>query len=1146
MSRQVDPRSNPIIGSEVISGQITDKALALFNLLNQVTGSEGDNVRTFNLEGISDPLTLALYSLEPDDTSHAWSPRQRIYFQDNGQRLRDLQTKLRTNFDRIKNDISSNVHLLFDLISKPETDVDGDGNPDGGVAAGDPTKSILQEINDYAATNVSEEQLEDKIAELLTGDTAINNLVNALFAKFSFDISSLDTDIFDLLDDGDNTFSGKGANNDSTETAKYFLDFGNGDPAYIAQDLDDAFDRTLVFLESQHTGSTPWDADREVSNYTLGKFFQGSLLLDQGLIDAIIADQNIGTEELEGIRSQTAFLTKFETSRDFIDFVKTHYDLDDDQAAYRELFKHDLAARTPKYYEDKRSLVDMLRGKADANDHSSASFIFGSIHDKISQAAGGAVQALSGGFDKLATNNFEAFVRDNPITLIEHLLASRSSTTDSDQLKEINKKIVALKEFQTRQLDSFNSWFKEKNKELGKTKLIIDKLTEEYNDSSTSIARRAEIEDKISLLLTTAKENDGGLTIDKIRTRAATALTKLQELSAKAIADGDDSSKFDADIQLIQNTLSLSDNELIDSAIKNGSAIAINRAIAKDLADMSQSIHDINVKESSSAEIQAELDAVKLGFDKHEFLSLDDGSSISIDEDALDDAIDTVVRAPNTHVALYTSELLESGKINSRFISRKLPQANEDGTLPEDNQIAPPQISPTPASAALAAIGSKILNKANNVLHETSLPDENWVTDRTELLGDINSRIDADTSPGEVFFNELKTAFKDILQDVLNSHNGPRAAADDAKLIYRFTKNMDKDGTIGGDYNRTMTDIEAALDSLGGTTNAEDAADLIFLDNYRGENYFKSHGLGKIQNTLQTISSLPLASEVDEDYEGETIDLATRNRANALLNGTSSAANGNPRISISTLITHLEAEQARILAEIPSTITGSDEHRLHEYSQQLTKDFADGLINDPTIQSNFQTRLEETLTTTSFDLNNDGENDFQSIQNVIDGIDDIADQVTSVFGEKYDKAQRLTQLKNAINTRRSLETELNDTVNPPNAERAETIRKQLYGFETDPETKAITIGTADNLKSHSLISTIEDLKVDAANILDQSLPSNEDSLLELIDERKNDFAGIENQSIKRLILLMFVLSMLEYSDWDYRKQEADPSRYQVY
>lgn len=39
--------------------------------------------------------------------------------------------------------------------------------------------------------------------------------------------------------------------------------------------------------------------------------------------------------------------------------------------------------------------------------------------------------------------------------------------------------------------------------------------------------------------------------------------------------------------------------------------------------------------------------------------------------------------------------------------------------------------------------------------------------------------------------------------------------------------------------------------------------------------------------------------------------------------------------------------------------------------------------------------------------------------------------------------------------------------------------------------------------------------------------------------------GIEDQSIRRLILLMFVFSMLEAGEWDYRRYEADTSRYQV-
>ncbi|MDD9898288.1 MAG: hypothetical protein OXU45_04715, partial [Candidatus Melainabacteria bacterium] len=320
MERNIDPRSNPIVGSEVISGQITDKALALFNLLNQVTGSEGDNVKNFEIEG-ADPLTLALYTLEADESSHAWSPRERIYFQDNGQKLRNLQAKLRTNFDRIESDITGNINTLFKLISLSEnnnTDIDGDGVIDKGVVVGDANKSILEEIsaiaNDSEKTN---EDLENAIEELVTGETAINRLVDALFANFNLNVQRLDDEIFDLLDDGDDVFSSDNTGTDSTETTKYFLDFGDDSPAYIASSLEDAADRTLAFLESQHDGDEPWNRDTAVSNYSLGKFFNGRLLLDQGLIDAIIADDkyfsqdpDIQKEELKEIRNQRDFLTK--------------------------------------------------------------------------------------------------------------------------------------------------------------------------------------------------------------------------------------------------------------------------------------------------------------------------------------------------------------------------------------------------------------------------------------------------------------------------------------------------------------------------------------------------------------------------------------------------------------------------------------------------------------------------------------------------------------------------------------------------------------------------------------------------------------------------------------------------------------------
>ncbi|MBT6843909.1 MAG: hypothetical protein HOA17_08980, partial [Candidatus Melainabacteria bacterium] len=254
-----DPRSKPVLGSDVISGQITDKASALYDLLNQVTGTEGGSYKTFDID---DPdseenyqLNLGVYNIEQSTSTRAWQTVERIYFQDSGQRLQQLEGSLRDNFDRLRDDITGNISGLFALINNPEGTEEGQG----GVVAGDAGLSIIAEIEAIANDeNSTAEDVENIIHELLTSEEAISRLIETLFANFQLDVQRLDSEIFDLLNDGDTTFSNSGdSETDTTANSKYFLDFGRGQAAKIANSEQQALEFTLDFLEERHLASFP-------------------------------------------------------------------------------------------------------------------------------------------------------------------------------------------------------------------------------------------------------------------------------------------------------------------------------------------------------------------------------------------------------------------------------------------------------------------------------------------------------------------------------------------------------------------------------------------------------------------------------------------------------------------------------------------------------------------------------------------------------------------------------------------------------------------------------------------------------------------------------------------------------------------------
>ncbi|MDA1021451.1 MAG: hypothetical protein O2962_07895, partial [Cyanobacteria bacterium] len=283
-----DPRSKPVLGSEIISGQITDKASALYDLLNQVTGTEGGSYKTFDID---DPdseenyqLDLGVYSIEKSSNARAWQTVERIYFQDSGQRLQQIEGTLRDNFDRLRNDITDNIDSLFILINHSESE--------GGVVAGASNESIIAEIQAVADdANSTAEDVENIIHELLTSEDAIGRLIETLFTNFQHDVQRLDSEIFDLLDDDDGTFSNSGmSETDTTESTKYFLDFGKGQAAKIANSQEQAVEFTLDFLKERLEAKTPgavWNEAAQIGLQVTTKFQSGRLLLDPALIEAI-------------------------------------------------------------------------------------------------------------------------------------------------------------------------------------------------------------------------------------------------------------------------------------------------------------------------------------------------------------------------------------------------------------------------------------------------------------------------------------------------------------------------------------------------------------------------------------------------------------------------------------------------------------------------------------------------------------------------------------------------------------------------------------------------------------------------------------------------------------------------------------------
>ncbi len=942
MALPVDPRSNPSIGADFVSGQITDKALALLDILNQVTGTQGRSVKQIDVleDGQVSNLTLGVHNIQADYDAQPWAANQIVYFQSTPQRLALIQQQLQDNLTRIESDITSNIGTLFDLIQKNVAN--------GGLDIEGQLNSAEANLNAANGDQIliDGKTLEDKITALLTSDTALDTIIDAFIAKFNLDIHRLDSEIFNLMDDQDGVFSSDANGQDSTSSvaAKYLVSFGAGKPAVIASSLDEVFDLTFKSPYEEKFGVGTWTSDAEdgaLANFTSSLFQKGALSLDPGLINAIIQSKNISADELSKITQQGQFLQKFGTFQDFVNFANNYYGTSQN-ATIKQLTMDHLKSITPQYFDDNRTLQDILSGKASNSDGLNINKVFQSAGDQIKEAASGAIQLLSSGYKDLSKNSFEDFVRNNPISIIKYLEEKKNDPNlDPTLIPGINDQIKQLVEFNTRSVEAQIQYYLETNKRLGQD--------EPANASA--------IQHNKDLLTVLQGTNDqGGI------------LTELKNYNG-----------------------SISANKI--TALYND--------------------------------------------DQYPELKLEtlDGT---INDAVLNEIIKSGLSIQNVHGALYTTEMQEAAKTNANFAERELPKPDDNGDIPEDNAIAPPEVSPTVLSGVIAKIGNEILYKANNLLRNPNIPDSNWVSNNATILKDIDDQIASgvlapETTAGQAFLNNLRLVFRNVIKQFVtsdvqtykNSVDQAHQAIDDNNAAIDSKKL---------DINKLTKSIQIANNQI--TLKTNQLAQLTDPANDLDQNVIDANS---ILPTLTQINSKQL-KQLEDDLASS--DTKVTQQAVTDVIGFLNKDIDKLQQDVQQTQDKLDKDQKNLSSLVNNQDTLLDNYKtvLKAYSDKLTDHFSDDSDSNGTtdIEENFRTALVDTR----LDLNNDGINDFQNIQNTIDKISELGDSVSNIFGGKEAQA-----------------------------------------------------------------------------------------------------GGINQQSVRRLILMMFAMSILEYSDWDYNKSQADMSNY---
>ena len=202
----------------------------------------------------------------------------------------------------------------------------------------------------------------------------------------------------------------------------------------------------------------------------------GKLKLDSTLIDKIIQEKNLSSETLTRFTSSEDFL-KILTKEELYSIAGSHYGLNDNKSISLKLFTENLKINTPIYFQDQRSVHDILVGKNNNNgDANNLNKIFSSLENQIKGLGEATKNLLSQGYEKPPRNNLQKYLRNNPLEAAQYLenfmLTNNESLSDNEKLSinsDIRKMIGRLNLIINEQINESNKQYSSEILELKKT-----------------------------------------------------------------------------------------------------------------------------------------------------------------------------------------------------------------------------------------------------------------------------------------------------------------------------------------------------------------------------------------------------------------------------------------------------------------------------------------------------------------------------------------------------------------------------------------------------------------------------------------------------------------------------------------------------
>lgn len=486
----------------------------------------------------------------------------------------------------------------------------------------------------------------------------------------------------------------------------------------------------------------------------------------------------------------------------------------------KQLYIDYLEVKTPKYYEDNRTLDDLLFGRdpnsIDATDPTEA--IFMGLNDQFNNIADNIENVFRHGYDKVAQSGLQADIRNNPFAALKYVQNNEELLKDATEymkaykagslasftpvgeyldgtpvtiteVEKIVSEIIGAPGPTASDIDNFIGGAT--SSKASPATRLVNEFKLENEETAKKLAGRASR--KIKTLgedlyktkkklenykddIARVRDGDPELTQEEIENvdlavrRAVDVLEKLPLDELVGLLDesngNNDGSVDQTEILAFFDTNTSGDVD--QQEIRQGLYNAIMTDSDLIVGDIEQNI-DFLISQNERFTEYSKRDLFKgdgTGISEMlaNYFDFDQFDPTAIEADEFYRKIDDETSLYNSHKLIYALEDSEANKINATYAQRKLPEPRADGSFPEDNTPIPPIIGPSPMAAVIAKIGNLVVEKSASVARESR-----EVVDQQALLQEASSLeavVAGYNDPTQ--FNAIKGELGDIVKAAIS------------------------------------------------------------------------------------------------------------------------------------------------------------------------------------------------------------------------------------------------------------------------------------------------------------------------------------------------------------------------------------------